>query len=295
MTSRPIDYSKWDNIELSDDDDDSSSEEVEDHNITPRVTKLETPGTITRSSDGTISVVHPPPQNLQRIESTSTIPPATSLPKIEFVKEGLSKREMIVRNGGEFCQDGTLLALWSQDRNEVIVSVPLDPTVISPRTIQVQIVGILPFSERYSAVGWTSSNKEAGSLLVTATVRNESKTVLLSGELPHFVHLSEGEDEVEWEVEDCENFGITKSEYGSQSKLLRITLRKAVPMSGLSVWWSQPLMHFPKIDITKLQDRGINNAEKQEAIQKSWDEAHRLFKEKISSREKEVIDINSGQ
>jgi len=291
MTSRPIDYSKWDNIELSDDD--SSSEEVEEH-ISPRVTKLETPGTVTRSSDGTISV-----QPSSQIINESPIPPAknfASLPKIEFVKEGLSKRETLVRNGGEFRQDGILIAFWSQDRNEVILSVTFDPSVFSPRNIKVQIVGVLPFSERYSAVGWTSSDKQAGSLIVTAAVSNNNSSeaeTLISGELPHFVHLSEGEDEVEWEIEDCENFGIMKSDYG-KSKILRITLRKAVPMSGLSVWWSQPLMHFPTIDISKIQDRGTN-AEKQEAVKRSWDEAHRLFKEKISSREKEAIDIDSGQ
>lgn len=315
MTSG-IDYSKWDKF-------DASSSEEEEEKILPRVTKLDSPGTVTRSADGTITLnprtdddaildakknIHSK-NDMAESPSSSLTSHNTRTKKIEFVKEKkVLKRETLVRNGGQF-RDQTL-SFWSQDRNEVILSVTFNPQKISPRNIKVKVVGILPFSERYSAVGWNTSDDKAtpGSLTVFTTSDTSTRphpfgnslgtqqaaNTLITGVLPHFVHLSEGEEEVEWEVDDCENFGIKKSDFGEDTKLIRITLRKAVPTTGISVWWSQPLLHWPKLDVSQIKDRG-ENSKKQDEIKKSWDEAHRLFKEKISSRERNVVNIDSGQ
>lgn len=332
MTSG-IDYSKWDKFDVS-----SSSGDDEDR-ILPRVTKLERPCTVTRSCDGSITMHREDDDfDVQGNEGkndactqrnvpmeTSSLPSALQSQavdtrnSIEFVKaREVSKRESLVRNGGKF-HDRTL-SFWSQDRHEVVLSVTFNPQMISPRSIRVKAAGILPYSERYSAVGWhTTVNNEDekvtnGSLTVVSTTLittsspetssqsisshslgvEQKGNIIISGILPHFVHLPEDEDEVEWEICDCDTFGIEKAEYGECTKMIRLTLRKAVPTSGITVWWSQPLLHWPKIDVSEIKDRGTNS-KKQEEIKKSWDEAHRLFKQKISSREKHSINIDDFQ
>jgi len=305
MTSR-IDYSKWDKIDVS------SSDEEEENVPMPRVTKLETPGTVTRSADGTISLypssssasATPDTPHIDAVTASDTAQKRT---QIEFVKAmEKSRSQNLTKNGGEFRDPKTNYVIrWAQDRNEIIISISFDPSTISPRNIQVEVIDALPFSERYSAVGGKRGDGRSikGSLVVSAALtgteggkdkKNKSSVTLLSGELPHFIHLPEDEDEVEWEIDTCEHCGIASEKCGKETKLIRITLRKAVPMQGLSVWWSQPLLHCPEIDVTEIKDRS-RDAEKQEAIKSSWDEAHRLFMEKIKSREKQVIDIDNNE
>lgn len=334
MTSG-VDYSKWDKFDVS------SSSGDEEEKILPRVTKLERPCTVTRSCDGTISMRHEDDGLDDQVDmkendngsemnvsnDTSSLSrdvksqPTGTRRSIEFVKaRAVSKRESLVRNGGKF-HDRTL-SFWSQDRNEVVLSVTFNPHKISPRNIRVAVVGILPYSERYSAVGWhtTINNEEddkvtnGGSLTVVTTTsvtasspttpsqsisshslgRKQEGNIVITGILPHIVHLPDDEDEVEWEISDCDTFGIDKAEYGECTKMIRITLRKAVPTSGITVWWSQPLLHWPTIDVSEIKDRGMNS-KKQEEIKKSWDEAHRLFQQKISSKEKHVVNIDDIQ
>jgi len=81
---------------------------------------------------------------------------------------------------------------------------------------------------------------------------------------------------------------------------------KAVPMHGLVLWWDCPIVGFPKIDVSSIQDRHVSNASvgseakssgkssssnvgKKEAFQKAWDEAHDMFREKMKKKEKQII------
>ena len=65
-------------------------------------------------------------------------------------------------------------------------------------------------------------------------------------------------------------------------KCIQITLRKAVPMYGMYLWWDQPLLHSPKIDISSLSDRHRNRLRRPHSSSKPsfstvWEQAHQQF------------------
>mmetsp|Transcript_6163 Transcript_6163/g.8919 ORF Transcript_6163/g.8919 Transcript_6163/m.8919 type:complete len:297 (-) Transcript_6163:529-1419(-) len=292
-----IDYSKWDNVEC----DSSDDEEVYSH---PHVTCLDEPSTVTRSTDGTLSVSAS--SNKQSTAASNPVTLSTvqtpSLSKSKDTnkkssEESPNKSRVLTKNGGEFVDSTTKSHIrWSQNRDEVIISIAYDPNSIThARDFNVKLTGALPFEDRHSAVGDHASK---GSLLVSVKraasedggkAKNENVRTLLNGELPHFVHLDEdGEEAVEWEIDSCEYHGITIAESGKETKLIRITLRKAVPMQGVSIWWSQPLLHCPTIDVNDIEDRRNDTGGMQD-MKSNWDEAHRMFLERVKSRKKTEV------
>mmetsp|Transcript_6808 Transcript_6808/g.9975 ORF Transcript_6808/g.9975 Transcript_6808/m.9975 type:complete len:288 (+) Transcript_6808:71-934(+) len=273
--SRGIDYSKWDNIDVSSSEDDNDDN---DDNNMPRVTTLSGPSTITRSADGTISAVDAPTATSAdaRITDNNSKSYSSSM--------GVS---YLTKNGGHFIDAETKSYIfWSQERTEVNISVAFDPTNIQSKDISVKTEGVLPFSQCLSAVGGDATSK--GSLLVQAKVVSSGRTVtLFSGNFPHFIHLPEGEESIDWEIESCEYFhgmfDLLSSAAGcaGQTKLVRITLLKAVPMAGVSLWWSHPLLHCPKTDVNAI---GGRKGDRQDEIKAAWDEAHRMFREKMANK-----------
>ena len=242
----PIDYSKWDNLDVS-------SSEDEDDAPQPRVTRLDTPSSVTfGGKGGEISATaktpsaSPHPSSKETPKSKTT---KTSLPSSWTDHGGLLRAKS---NSGE---ERNLY--WSQDRYSVTLRLELGE---GEKVKSVVVEGILPYADRWSAVGSTKAK----------LVCKSGEQVLLEGELPHAVHLAEEDLAVDWSVEDEQMY-----------RFLVVTLHKAVPMQGLTVWWRRPLMSFPEADLTVI--RGDDKSKQQGAASKefldAWEEAHKIFRE----------------
>lgn len=301
-----IDYSKWDKMNFSDDDDDDESDDDSTHaKNAPRVTRLDEPSRVTCNPDGSVQI--------NKATTTAT----TTAKAIEETEESVSKVKplydrfvksdddktkndklnLLTRNGGSFVDPSTgTESYWSQDRNEVVLSIAFDPSKFSSRHIRVQVRGALNYKDRFAAVGGdratdtgTGTKGGSGNSKGKINVTTTCGSTIIEGYLAYAIYLPEDEEEVDWEI-DATN---------PKKKLIKITLLKALPMQGLTIWWSKPMMNYPEIDVVKdIEGRGNEDGDaktksKQEKMKASWDEAHRLFREKVKNREKQVIDINS--
>lgn len=315
----PIDYSKWDKLELSDSDDDDNDDNGFNNSqssMTPRVTRLDAPMKVTfggNSSSSTTPTAHIEPSSSSLLpisstqdqtKSTSSISSTKSINNnsIEFVKptrnnsSDTSSPSSSSQHPSSWIERGGLVTTagngndegdddqskrklyWTQDRYTVTLRLELKE--VEGKVQSVDVAGILPYSDRFSAVGSTKptlrckgKTKTNDSLLLSS-----SSLLLLEGELPHPVHLAEDENDedgaVDWSVvrEDNSSTGI---------RFLMITLYKAVPMHGLSVWWRRPLMEFPELDLDQVKDKTTqtSGATASQEFRKTWEEAHKIFRE----------------
>ena len=85
-------------------------------------------------------------------------------------------------------------------------------------------------------------------------------------------------DDLPWELSDFET--------ESQQRLLRVTLRKR-GIHGVIVWWTRAIDGEEALDTQALPDR--KRADNSAAQQSVWEEATRMFKEKVAAREKITI------
>ncbi len=228
-----------------------------------------------------------------------------------------TKWKLLTRNGGTYIDPLTQRqTFWSQDRHEVIFYIPFDGTQIPSRTIRVQVKGAFHYKDRFSAVGGNrpldadgnNTHGSKGELLVTTTATTTASSsssteriILFKGSFAYSIYLPEDEDEVDWEID------ATTEKNPNHSKLIKITLLKALPMQGLTIWWNKPFLGYPEIDVVKdIQDRdgkktrnkdgnmndNTTSAKNHEEMKAVWDEAHRMFREKVKNRQKQSIDIN---
>jgi len=276
-----IDYSKWDKMDFSDDESASSDN-------APRVTRLNEPSRVTYSSDG----VNVESSTHATVSHTTQTKVATKT-SISSAEEGNIRIGLMTKNGASFVDPDTKYeSFWSQDRSEVVLCILYDQSSIDSCDIRVHVTGAVNYEGRHSAVGGFDGSQNTdgvegskGKVVVSAVGRDSP---ILEGHLAYPTHLSEGEDEVDWEIDVTD----------PSKKIIRITLLKAVPMQGLTVWWSRPLLHFPEIDVVSgIEDRDMpssskssKNKNQQEQWKDSWDEAHRMFRDKVKQREKESID-----
>ena len=101
--------------------------------------------------------------------------------------------------------------------------------------------------------------------------------MFLEGELPHPVHLAEGDDDVDWSVvRDNLN-----------RRFLMITFYKAVPMQGLFVWWRRPLMEFPEINIEQVKDQSSGTSSQD--FLNTWEEAHKIFQKEKNKKKQTIL------
>ena len=209
---------------------------------------------------------------------------------------------------------------WSQDRYTITLRMAFPSSIFPTKTIRVRVNGALKYSDRYSAVGSGTMNggeeSDYGSVEVVSIISHQGKDdeeiMLLKGKLPHPIHLNQDEDGIDFEIEDNNlvvvdvGDDISKDECNNKNnnnnKLVTIIMPKAVPMSGMVIWWDCPLVGYPKINVSAIQDRSkrgggdINETTQQgmkkEAFQVAWEEAHKMFKEKMKTREKQEINVN---
>lgn len=270
-----IDYSKWDKMDYGDSSDEESAGPGR-----PRVTRLDGPARVTRDADGMITigsnsaaplaVASRPPiaegSSITNAAAVTTSSDASSNPDSAAEQESALK-DKLTTNGGRFVDEQTKSRIfWCQDRQEVIVSIEFDADKIKSRNIHVEATGLIPYGERNAAVAGSDGDGAYGQLKVTAKMDSGETVNLLEGGLTHKAHLAEDEDDIEWEISsECDR------------KFVRVTLRKAVPMAGVVVWWDQILQHSPKIDVCSIRGRAKQSA----SVENAWEEAHRMFKEKV--------------
>ena len=325
-----VDYSKWDKMDFSD----SSDNEEEDSKV-PRVTALDSGSSVKFGGDGNVEIsksssTSQPRQSLSSttsadipVVSSSVSGDTIDISNMNNINSNLKDnmqqdtnkiqqlKTQLTLNGGEhYCIVNTskekelkLPINWSQDRYTVTIRIGFPPLIFPSKSIRVHVKGALKYTDRFSAVGsgsmggYKAGNDDPsfGSIEVTSLDDKGEETMLLYGNLPRPIHLNEGEDEIDFEIEDNHHLGNNSSEC---TKLVSITFPKAVPMVGLVLWWDCPLIGFPQIDVSNMQGRqsskgdNMQQNDKKEAWKKAWDEAHVMFKEKVKTRVKQEINVD---
>ena len=56
---------------------------------------------------------------------------------------------------------------------------------------------------------------------------------------------------------------------------------------GLFVWWRRPLMEFPEVDIEQVKDQTSGTASQD--FLKTWEEAHKIFREKKNKKQQTTL------
>ena len=231
-----------------------------------------------------------------------------------------AKLDRMTKNGSSVVDPTTnTKILWSQDRNEVNLHIFYNSSTsksIPSRDIRVNLVGGLPYEDRTAAVGSASTSADGrgnkhehentdmkqnttikGRLTISVEGRDEK---ILEGDLEYHVHFPEGEDALDWTIETDAGAGTgTGTGTDPSTKYLHVTLLKAVPMEGITVWWSRPLSHLPEIDVVADIDgrrtgngteNGTSTHDAREQWKRSWDEAHKLFRANVKDRKPQEID-----
>jgi hypothetical protein len=95
------------------------------------------------------------------------------------------------------------------------------------------------------------------------TLRNAT---LVEGTLPYPVYLEE-DDVLDWTLESFD-----------EKKYILVTLFKAMPMPGMTIWWTRPLEEMK--ELISLEDHNHGS------FQQAWKEAHEQFQERIQEKKK---------
>ena len=117
----------------------------------------------------------------------------------------------------------------------------------------------------------------------------KSNICLFEGNISYKVEFDSDDQigSVQWEL-------VTVSESSKKKgptvdhRVLEITLKKVSPIPRSIIWWKNVFVGSPEIDVTAIAGRG--SASKESAS--VWDEAHKLFREKIATRELINVDVD---
>jgi hypothetical protein len=248
-----VDYSKWDKFaaDLSDDD-----EQEGILSQSPRVTAFE--GDSGRSFNigpsGTQLLPEPPTKS---ITTTTTSSSATVITASSSAAATTSSYELLSsRNGGV-----TNRCTWCQDRSEVILRKEL------------------PLSTKAGDIQVTFDRIESVLKVIT---KNSSR--VMEGTVRYKFELNDEElCPIQWEL-------VTITDPTAvEHRVLEIALKKLSPIPGAIIWWKNVFVDDPEIDVTTIPDRQMTAASKE--VSGAWDEAHRLFRERVATREPITIDL----
>lgn len=172
---------------------------------------------------------------------------------------------------------------WSQDRMSVQLRFLVVKSSSLRTAFEVSVRNILPFADRYHAIMNTSQQPQR--LVITqkppssctsscvddtdTAKSTTTTTILLEGDLAHPVHSAEEEDTVDWSVEH----------HGDLCYIL-VTLFKATPMMGLTLWWK-------KMFLQQGAEIELSWVEPNSAFQQAWDQAHQNFRASIADPTKQ--------
>jgi hypothetical protein len=313
-----IDYSKWDNLDCSS----SSEDENGDAGNGPaRVTKLDGPSQVTfgggldrstmqiepSSFSAPVAAASPASPPVTTTGASSAVADSRKTKTLDLAEQRDQEQKQWTDKGGMVqvpCSSWsgsaspvrpTCQLYWSQTRYAVTLrlefvqggemSASTSPTIHS-KDIRVTVEGILPFQERQMAVG-TFKPK----LHVYGNTATNEKIVLLQDELPHPVHLPQDEEEEIGDLKHGQAGGrpidwVIERQVMTDAPYISITLFKAVPMMGMSIWWKRPLISVPDLDhdVISPGDRAnssnTGNTNNGQAFAQAWEEAHRMFREK---------------
>ena len=168
------------------------------------------------------------------------------------------------------CRNGAVTEhfTWSQDRHEVTL-----------RRVVSSILKASQIKMAYDACGnsLTASNTQTGE-------------EFFSGILRYKFEINDEDDlcPVQWELVTMPDISSEKS---GGCKVLEILFKKVSPIPGSVIWWKNVFVNDPEIDVTAIPGRTQVSQE----VAGAWDEAHKLFKERISTREKITVDLDEDE
>ena len=154
---------------------------------------------------------------------------------------------------------------WSQDRQEVCIR------KIVPSSLKASHLRI-----SYDPCSNSLSVKD-----------NQTGSDLFNGILRYKFAIDDEDDlcPVPWEL-------VTRTNGSSAVKkdirILELVLKKVSPIPGSIIWWKNVFVSDPEIDVTSIPGREKVSQE----VADAWDEAHKLFKERISTREKVIVNLD---
>ena len=205
----------------------------------------------------------------------------------------------------DFPSEGTMIPykyFWSQDRIMVHIRIPIQSH--QKLKYHVHVSNLLSYPDRHCATITTDSAKQrlvvtSSSLQGDSQSKKNDTVVVLEGTLTYPVYVPEDydDDEVDWSVQNCSvpmsssnNHGETDESNTDGTRLCRfekyilITLYKATPMMGMTIWWKRCLTS--ETNNATIVHNNINDTEQRLAFQKAWDEAHEQFQQTMQSRTK---------
>ena len=122
---------------------------------------------------------------------------------------------------------------------------------------------------------------------------------IFSGQLSYAVeeNKGEGEDPFDWEIiRDSYIVNGKDSVLEEPQRYIHITIIKRSPIPNAVHWWSNIFEGDEKIDVTKIADRKCDVKGSQSststAFSRNWEEANRMFKEKITQQKQSKIPLD---
>eukprot|EP00937_MAST-01D_sp_MAST-1D-sp2_P005333 g5333.t1 len=265
-----VDYSKWDNLQVSD-----SEEDIDDDGGSgPNFTRLAEPSAVTIGPGGISRVAaQGDAAPRQSVSELATAAPLAAAAPAAPHRHGQDDASRLTRNGST--RDG---CAWCQDREFVVLHV------------------LLPARTRAKQVAVTLRDN----MLV---VRCGGEAVL-EGRLAGQVCAEsddggagvDADEGVEWElVDDGARWlarvlgrgggggggggeGGSEGDAGAAPRLCRITLKKRSAIPGTVQWWSRAFEGDSEIDVAAIPDRRGHN------VMSSWQAADRQFKAALHGR-----------
>ena len=280
MSSR-IDYSKWDNLELSDDDSINQGSSGGGRSGV-RVTRLDSPSSVTfggRRKEVTAVSKNLPCSSKPLVggENPSPVPlgPPSQVSQSVTESKGSPPPSWVDKGGAQTLDNGTQL-FWSQDRYSVTLRLAI--TSGERKHWFLQLKGhvsafrdrnVAVSSERARLIIWRSSSSDG--------VGVGGSTFLVDDTIPYPVHWEEGceeDEEVDWSIEEGHHLR-------EGSVYFAVTLHKASPMDGLVLWWKRPLEQCKEIDPQIAKTSSSTSME----FQQTWKDAHEQFRQKMSGKQ----------
>jgi len=219
-----------------------SSDDEEEQQPFPRVTRLDTPSRISTTTDGTIHVT-----------KSNTSDASTEMNHNN--KSKTFSQEWTCKGGKLKTHNNGATLYWSQDGETVILRLTV-PTDTRSSDVTVVLEGAVSHQDCHCA---TLTEKRP---TLTVTINT---VVVLEGELPYPVFMEE--DILDWTLETCDE----------KNKHLVISLNKAMPMPGMTLWWTRPMIQFEEIQLLETGNT---------SFQQAWDEAHAQFQQNIQQKKK---------
>ena len=266
-----IDYSKWDKMNFDSEDDQDNDDGDGDGTDQsrpgpPRVTRLDKPSLITTNKDGDIVITQQQQQQQQQPDDTSVVPSANATIATSATPSAWTER------GATDTIHGRRI-YWSQDRYSVTVRIELPNDEPNANKAKWTCVAsnILSYQDRFTATAIDSDHHKPHIAIVNQTDGRR----LIESHIPYPVYFAEDDDGVlDWSIESD----------STQPKFMVITLNKASPMQGLTLWWKRPLAICQESKLEwrrQEQDGGVD------AFSAAWKEAHEQFRRK---RQKDEAD-----